>query len=110
MRVSRLRLYGGALVVKEFGCPTCETVLLRRYVRSEVQTGEDVVVYPRRWALKKEGSKRITKFFATKDRAVREGRRTARTQGSTLIIHDEGGRFESIEHYGNTERRAARGV
>lgn len=59
-------------------------------------------VVPRdgQWAVRREGSARDTKRFATQEAAIRAARRIARNQGGELVVHGRDGRIRERSTYG----------
>ncbi|MCU0553105.1 MAG: DUF2188 domain-containing protein [Leptolyngbya sp. Prado105] len=51
------------------------------------------------WAVKKEGSNRITAFFQTQGEAIEYGRDLAITQRCELVIHDRKGNVRERRNY-----------
>ena len=69
--------------------------------------GQHVVPSGRKWSVRKAGSSRATKTFATQKEAIEKGREIARHQGTELYIHGRDGRIRERDSYGNdpTHRR-----
>lgn len=53
------------------------------------------------WNIKKDGAKRATKHFETKNEAVNAARKIARNQGVELVIHGLNGRIQQKDSHGN---------
>ncbi len=60
------------------------------------------------WAVKKEGSKRITAFFQTQGEAIEYGRDLAITQRCELVIHDRKGNVRKRQSYKDRRHLIAR--
>ncbi len=60
-------------------------------------------VVPRKgeWAVRKEGSRRDTRRFATQEEAIRAARRIAKNQGAELLVHGRDGRIRDRRSYGH---------
>lgn len=52
-----------------------------------------------RWAVKKEGSNRVTASFPTQEAAIEYGRDLAITQRCELVIHDRHGNVRKRRNY-----------
>tara|TARA_R110002072_G_scaffold159880_1_gene310954 strand:+ start:4325 stop:4561 length:237 start_codon:yes stop_codon:yes gene_type:complete len=52
------------------------------------------------WALKKGGSTKATKIFATQKEAVRHGRGIAKSQKAEFYIHGSDGKIREKDSYG----------
>jgi hypothetical protein len=60
-----------------------------------------VVPHEGQWAVRREGSTRVSSNHATKAEAETEGRRLARQDAVELIIQRADGTIESRDSYGN---------
>ncbi len=58
-----------------------------------------VIRHEKGWAVKKEGSNRITAFFETQGDAISYGRELAITQRCELVIHDRKGEVRKRQSY-----------
>ena len=67
-----------------------------------------VVRHDKGWAVKKEGSKRITAFFQTQKEAIEYGRDLAITQRCELVIHDRKGNVRKRQSYKDQRYQIAR--
>jgi Uncharacterized protein conserved in bacteria (DUF2188) len=61
-----------------------------------------------RWAVKKEGSNRVTITFQTQEEAIEYGRDLAITQRCELVIHDRHGNVRKRRDYSNPRYAALR--
>lgn len=52
------------------------------------------------WAVKKEGAKRATKVYTTKEKAVREAEKN-RKSGSDVVIHKKDGSIQEWKNCNN---------
>ena len=52
------------------------------------------------WAVKRAGSPKATKVFATQEEAIERGREIAKNQRSELLIHGRDGRIREKNTYG----------
>ena len=52
------------------------------------------------WAVKRAGSPKATKVFATQQEAIERGREIAKNQQSELLIHGRDGRIREKNSYG----------
>lgn len=52
------------------------------------------------WAVKRAGSPKATKVFATQQEAIERGREIAKNQRSELLIHGRDGRIREKNSYG----------
>lgn len=66
-------------------------------------SGKNQLVVPKSkgWAVRSEGSKKITKGFDTKAEAVASARSIAKNQGSELVIHNKNGRIAQKDSHGH---------
>lgn len=62
---------------------------------------QHVVTHNDKWAVRSEGSKRVTKEFDTKAEAFKYGREVAQNQQSELVIHGQNGQIQNKNSYGN---------
>lgn len=67
-----------------------------------------VIRHEKGWAVKKEGSKRITAFFQTQGKAIEYGRDLAITQRCELVIHDRAGNVRKRQSYKDPRHQIAR--
>lgn len=67
-----------------------------------------VVRHEKGWAVKKEGSNRITAFFQTQGEAIAYGRDLAITQRCELVIHDRKGNVRKRQNYKDRRYQIAR--
>lgn len=67
-----------------------------------------VVPHPDGWAVKKEGSKRVTAIFPTQGEAIEYGRDLAITQRCELVIHDRRGNVRKRRNYNHPRYAALR--
>jgi hypothetical protein len=58
-----------------------------------------VVPHPQGWAVKKEGSKRVTAVFDTQEDAIEYGRELAINQRCELVIHNRHGEVRKRRNY-----------
>lgn len=58
------------------------------------------------WAVRRAGSERATKVFATQSDAIDAGREIARNQEAELLIHGRDGRIREKRSYGRDPRRS----
>lgn len=63
--------------------------------------GQHVVPSEGGWSVRKAGSSRATRKFATQQEAVRAATEIARNQGGEVYIHGEDGRIRERNSYGN---------
>lgn len=68
---------------------------------------KDVWTLPHRdaWANRRDGSKRVSKVFATKAEARAAGRKTAMCEGVEHLIHNRDGQVGERNRYGTDSRR-----
>lgn len=66
-----------------------------------VSKGLHVVPRNGKWAVRRSGSGKATRIFDTQKKAIREGRRIARSQGAELYIHGRDGRIRDRDSYGH---------
>lgn len=76
---------------------------------------QHVVPYGDKWAVKSEGSRRVTSVFETKREAIDAGRELAERYGQELLVHGKSGQiFRSNDSPGilseKTIRDAVRGI
>jgi hypothetical protein len=66
-------------------------------------TKKDIHIIPHadKWATKKEGNKRVTETFDTKEGAQRAGRDQAKKDKVDLVIHGKNGKIQDSDSYGN---------
>ena len=57
------------------------------------------------WSIRKAGSSRATKTFATQQEAIKKAREIAKQQGTELYIHGRDGRIRERDSYGNDPAR-----
>lgn len=62
---------------------------------------QHVVPHEDGWAVRGEGSERVTSIHDTQRQAIERGREIAQNQGSELLIHGENGRIRARDSYGN---------
>ncbi|MCW2478107.1 DUF2188 domain-containing protein [Candidatus Symbiopectobacterium sp. NZEC135] len=62
---------------------------------------QHVVPHNGEWAVRSEGSDRVTKTFDTQREAIDYGRGIAQRQESELVIHRPDGRIRDKDSYGN---------
>ncbi len=67
-----------------------------------------VVPHPDGWAVKKEGSNRVTATFQTQEAAIEYGRDLAITQRCELVIHDRKGNVRKRRNYNHPRYAALR--
>ena len=53
------------------------------------------------WAVRKSGSSRASKIFATKDKAIEYGRELSKHEKTELYIHKSNGMIQNKNSYGN---------
>ncbi len=53
------------------------------------------------WAVKKSGSARASKVFATKDKAINYGIELSKSEKTELYIHKQNGMIQNKNSYGN---------
>ena len=63
--------------------------------------GQHVVPRNGKWSVRKAGSDRATRTFATQQEAISAARKIARNQGTELYIHGRDGRIRERDSYGN---------
>lgn len=68
--------------------------------------GQHVVPRGDRWAIRKAGSDRVTRYFETQDEAVRAAREIAQNQYTDLYVHGRDGLLRRRESYGRDAVRA----
>ena len=54
-----------------------------------------------RWAVRKDGAARVTKYFDTQAEADALGRSIAKNQQTEYALHDQKGRIREKDSYGN---------
>lgn len=52
------------------------------------------------WDVKKSGTSKATKHFATQDEAIEYGQNIAKNQKSELYIHDKDGKIRDKKNFG----------
>ncbi len=62
---------------------------------------QHVVPHGTKWAVKREGSQRVTRVVTSQREALEVARRIARNQGSDVVIHGRDGRIRDKDSYGN---------
>ncbi|NEO71791.1 DUF2188 domain-containing protein [Moorena sp. SIO3H5] len=62
---------------------------------------QHVVPHAHGWAVKSEGAKRASSVHSTQAKAISQGRKVARNQGSELFIHGRNGRIRARDSHGN---------
>ena len=69
---------------------------------SKQKKSQHVVKYDGGWAVKKGGSSRVSKHFATKKEAIDWGSKVAKNQKAEFYIHGRDGKIIRSKHsYGN---------
>ena len=63
--------------------------------------GQHVVPRQGKWAVRKAGSNRVTKSFATQREAIETARKLARSQKTEVYVHGRDGRIRERDSYGN---------
>ncbi len=61
---------------------------------------QHVVPHNGQWAVKGEHNSKVTKTFSRKSDATDFGRKSARSQGAELVIHDRNGRISQKDSHG----------
>lgn len=59
------------------------------------------VKHPDGWANRREGSNRVSSIAPTQEKAIEQGRETARREGVEHLIHGRDGRIRERNSYGN---------
>ncbi len=54
------------------------------------------------WSVKKSGSTRATKNFKTKNEALNYGKKIAKSQHSSLVVHRKDGRILNSKNFSST--------
>lgn len=62
---------------------------------------QHIVLHPQGWAVKKEGSNRVTAIFDTQEEAIEYGRHLAIRQRSELVIFNRKGVERDRKNYRN---------
>jgi uncharacterized protein YdaT len=62
---------------------------------------QHVVLHGDGWAVRKEGSKRVTRKTRTQKEASKIARRIAQNQGTEVVIHRPDGTIRDRDSYGN---------
>jgi uncharacterized protein YdaT len=62
---------------------------------------QHVVPHDGEWAVRKEGSRRVTETFDTQREAIERAREIAINQRSEVVIHRPDGRIRDSDSYGN---------
>ena len=62
---------------------------------------QHVVPHEKGWAVRGEKTGRATSVHRTQRKAINEGRRIARNQGTELLINGQNGRIRSRDSHGN---------
>jgi hypothetical protein len=60
-----------------------------------------VVSHPEGWAVRAEGSSRVSRVFETQREAIAYGREVAINQGGELFVHGQNGQIRERNSYGN---------
>ncbi len=66
-----------------------------------MRDGQHIVPYGNDWAVRREGSDRVTSVHSTQSEAYDAGREIARNQSTELFVHGRDGRIRDRESYGN---------
>jgi uncharacterized protein YdaT len=61
---------------------------------------QHVVPHGNQWAIRGEGSQRVTKVTDTQQEAITIARQISRNQGSELLIHRQDGRIRERDSHG----------
>ena len=59
---------------------------------------QHVVPHEGKWAVRTEGSEKLSSVHETEEEAINRARERAHRLGTTLFIHDAHGRFEHVEN------------
>ena len=59
---------------------------------------QHVVLHEGKWAIRTEGSEKLTSVHDTQEEAIARARERAHRLGTTLFIHDAHGRFKKVEN------------
>jgi len=72
---------------------------------------QHVVPHEGKWAIRTEGSEKLSSVHATQEEAVSRARERAHRMGTALFIHDAHGRFKKVEniHAGQVAAKKATG-
>ena len=62
---------------------------------------QHVMPHGDKWAVRAEGSSRVTGTFATQRQAIDRARQIARNQRSELLVHGQNGRIRARDSLGN---------
>jgi len=62
---------------------------------------QHVVPHKDGWAVRKEGSKKVTRKTRTQQESIEIGRQIAQNQGTELVIHRPDGTIRDKDSYGN---------
>lgn len=60
-----------------------------------------VVPHKDGWAVRREDAERVSSVHSTKDKAVDQGRDTARQDRTELVIHGKDGRIQDKDSFGS---------
>jgi hypothetical protein len=60
-----------------------------------------VVPHEGAWAVRREGSERVSSTHDTQAQAIQAGQQYAENQGTELVIHRPDGRIRDSDSYGN---------
>ncbi len=60
--------------------------------------GQHVVPNGGKWAVRKAGSERASRVYATRNEAIAKGKELAKNQGTELYVHGKDGRIEKRIH------------